>query len=399
MKAFLHKIVTFVSLLRKGRYELIFQRMRVLGGHVIDNVVLLFSKVDYTKEGLIIYLVPGGVKINGGVMSIFNQSVQSRHLMKNYAVIVSTYPSAVDYYVINKEFPNNEVVWRWSKVSKNINRFDKVYLHIPEYYAPKFMQDLSEGDVKVLKKVRDLRINIMDQNIWLMPSREHFAGLYDLTDKVSQTVAHTKYATQEFADKFGLPTLLLWAFWAMEVYPVYPFEKKEKCIVYSPDEHPRKKEILDMLRYELPDFELVEVRNLKFNQFMDLVARSMFSLTFGEGLDGYFSNPLIKKSLSFAVYNSDFFSADVDWSNVWTVFKDYDDLRQNLVKKIRLCAASGTLYSEKLNEVRHLLKIDERTDALGIERLRNGLKRFYCDDFDYYPRSNHDQSIIYPSRV
>ena len=70
-------------------------------------------------------------------------------------------------------------------------------LHIPEYYADDFYNDLTEKDIEFLKSIKKLHINIMNQNIELMPEPEKLKDLYKLTNNITQTIAHDRYATQE----------------------------------------------------------------------------------------------------------------------------------------------------------------------------------------------------------
>lgn len=48
----------------------------------------------------------------------------------------------------------------------------------------------------------------MNQNIELMPEPEKLKDLYKLTNNITQTIAHDRYATQEVCDKWQIPTHL-----------------------------------------------------------------------------------------------------------------------------------------------------------------------------------------------
>lgn len=336
------------------------------------------------KRRLVVYLTPGGIKVNGGVMSIFNQAESSQRLLPDDFVVLSTYPCSEIFYATNNEFPNNSHIWRWNQIVRLMRHYKDVMIHVPDYYVERFYDDLSVHECQVLKAKR-LAINIMDQNILMMPTKEKVDRLRELTPCLTQTCAHPRYSGQEFADKFNLPTLFLPAFWNIDCYPEYSFAQKEKRIVYSPDAHPRKQEILNMLKESFPDFEMYEVNGITFPKFMDIAARSMFSITFGEGADGYFSSPLRKHSMSFAVYNDDFFSKTIDWLSVWSVFSSYDDMKGNLVSKMRECISSESAYMSRVNEVRDAIGYVKTTDCERGKVFLERLARFYNNDFDYYP--------------
>jgi len=48
------------------------------------------------------------------------------------------------------------------------------------------------------------------------------------------------------------------------------------------------------------------IRNLTYDQYKSLVSRAKWALTFGEGLDGYFIEPVFSGAIAFAVYNEQF---------------------------------------------------------------------------------------------
>lgn len=349
----------------------------------------IFS-VPRGKKRLIVYLTPGGVLVNGGVMSIYSQASFSRLVVTDAAVVLTTYPQSERIYAINSEFPNNERVWRWAQIVRLARRFDDVVINIPDYYVADFYANLSQKDIEVLQSRKSIGLNVMDQNVVLMPTVKKLDNLRKLTQRITQTCAHTKYASQEFADKFNLPTIWLPAHWCMDCYPEYSFRQKERRIVYSPDAHPRKAEIIEMLRKAFPDFEFYEVNGIPFPRFMDIVARSLFSITFGEGMDGYYSQPLQKHSMSFAVYNKEFFSADIEWGSVWNVFRDYDDLKEHLIEKMKECLLSKETYEQRVNQVRDVIKYVKETDVERGKMFIDRLRRFHAGDFDYYPGMSDD---------
>ena len=372
----------------KDAVTLIYRRLRFIPHRW--GVILLQSSfsVPRHKKRLVVYLTPGDVLVNGGVMSIYNQATFSREALPDSAVVLSTYPKSPVIYAVNKEFPNEEHIWRWGQVSRLIPKYSEVMIHVPDYYVEGFYDDLMAGEKSMLKEHPNLAINIMDQNILLMPTSAKVDRLRSLTQKLTQTCAHTKYAGQEFADKFNLPTIWLPAYWNLDCYKKYSFELKEKRIVYSPDKHPRREEILDMLKREFPDFEFYEVWNIPFPKYTDIVSRSLFTITFGEGADGYFSGPLRQHSMSFAVYNTDFFSKEYDYLHVWNIFSSYDDLKQNIVAKMKECMQNEETYNKYVDEARDKLPYLKKTDAERVKVFYERLRRFYNNDFDCHPQ-NH----------
>jgi hypothetical protein len=64
-----------------------------------------------------------------------------------------------------------------------------------------------------------------------------------------------------------------------------------------------------------------------------LVARTKWALTFGEGLDGYFLETVFAGGISFAVYNTEFFTTD--FKELKTVYSNWDDLKNHICADIK----------------------------------------------------------------
>ena len=163
-------------------------------------------------------------------------------------------------------------------------------------------------------------------------------------------------------------------------YKKRKFEEKEKIFVLSPDKHKNKDEIINILKKEFPDWDFITVKNLTFSEYMDLASRAFFSITFGEGFDGYFMQPSSVNSIGIAVYNDDFFP-DNSWKNLDNVFESYEDLSQNIVKFIKEYSQSPQKYTElsKLNK-----KLQDK--IYNFEKFEDNIKRFYEKKYDFKPQ-------------
>lgn len=285
---------------------------------------------------LILFLIPSPDKciINGGIMSIFLLCETSREINPDATCIISTFPNKKYTYAKNDKFLNNESIYRFSQIVDNAKNLEEMILHIPEYYADDFYNDLTGKDIEFLKSIKNLHINIMNQNIELMPELEKLRDLYKLTNNITQTLAHDRYATQEVCDKWQIPTHLFSVNIDISKYKAYPFEEKEKIIVLSPDCNENKEKIVKKLEKELPDWKLVTVNNMTFTEYMDLISRAFFTITFGEGMDGYFGQPQYVNSVGFAVYNDEFFPNN-NWKNFENVYASYDEMYENIVADVK----------------------------------------------------------------
>ena len=347
--------------------------------------LLLFQKLQET-EHLVVFLTPEVNTISGGIYSIFSIAKQSRKFKSIHKsdVIVMTMPNKYNNtYFRQTYFRNDENVYRFEQLSQFKN-LKSLIIHVPEFFSRYFYASLSDAQKAFIKNIPDRKINILNQNILLMPEAAELQSLYNLTPNISQTVAHHSYATQEMANRFGLKTLLLPAYTDLSNYPKSGFEEKEDLIVYSPDDHAEKAIVLDLLRKELPEYTLIEIWDISFDEYMELVTRARFGITFGEGYDGYLVQPILQGGISFAIYNENFFP-DKSYLNYCNIFNSYEDLKRNIILTIRRLENSKEEYCS-LN-----MSFVQDQDALySFEHYCDCIRKFYLGEFDYIPNNNSE---------
>ncbi len=328
---------------------------------------------------LILFLIPSPDEcvINGGIMSIFSLCETSREINPDATCIISTFPNKKYTYAKNDKFLNNESIYRFSQIVDNAKNLEEMILHIPEYYADDFYNDLTERDIEYLKSIKNLHINIMNQNIELMPEPEKLRDLYKLTNNITQTLAHDRYATQEVCDKWQIPTHLFSVNIDLGKYKSYSFEEKEEIIVLSPDCNENKEKIVKKLEKELPDWKLITVNNMTFTEYMDLISRAFFTITFGEGMDGYFGQPQYVNSVGFAVYNDEFFPNN-NWKNFENVYTSYDEMYENIVADVKKYSQNKEKYEKIIKDF-----INENSKLYQISKFYDNLKRFYKKEYDF----------------
>lgn len=347
-------------------------KQKVLDAIKIQNSYDL-SNIKNTKK-LIVFFIPPKNDINGGIMSIFSICKYSREICPDAQCVITTFPSKVTYER-NTFFKNDEKIYRWEQIVNNAKNVKELIIHIPEYFSDKFSTALTNKDFKFLKQIENVQINILNQNIELMPEPEKIKGLYKITNNVTQTIAHDRYATQEVCDKWQIPTHFLSVHIETSGYRSYAFEEKEKIIVLSPDEAPYKEAIVKKLKQELPDFKLITVENMPFDEYMDLIAKAYFTISFGEGFDGYFNQPQAVRGLGMAVYNSDFFP-DESWLELKNVYKSPADMENNIVNDIKELSANKELYYSLIN------KMNEKLSTLyGEDLFKRNLEKFYKEEY------------------
>lgn len=333
------------------------------------------EKLKSAKK-IIVFLVPNTKIINGGIQSIFSICKYSREICTESLCLISTIPGKYTYSE-NNLFKNDEKIFRWEQIVKNAHNIESLVIHVPECNAASFYQSLKHSEIKFLKSVKNLQINILNQNIELMPEPTKIQNLYNLTSDITQTIAHDRYATQATCDKWKIPTHFLSVHIDLSIYKSYEFEKKEKIIVLSPDKNPKRKAIIEKLEKELPDFKLITVNKMTFDEYMDLIAKAYFVITFGEGMDGYFIQPQFVGSIGFAVYNESFFP-NKSWKDLRNVYKNYEEMEEVIVADIEDLLENKEEYNSTIEKFKN-----EISKLYSIDKFQENLRKFYKKDYTF----------------
>lgn len=300
-------------------------------------------------EKLFVIIIPEHNEMSGGIFSMFSianvvKRLKSQH---GYEVALMTRPNPTDStYCRQKNFPNAEDVFRFEQIERCVNA-KEVYLHIPEYTTPFFVENLKPSTLEYLKSRELLDVNILNQNTELMPEKEAFQPLRELVPTLTQSVAHHSYFSQAFADRYNLPTLLLPAYTDLSYYNASTLENKDNLIIYSLDEAPHKEEVLKRIKAAFPDYEFFEIRGITFDHFMDLATRCQFSISFGEGFDGYVAQPIYQGGIGFTVYNEEFFPSE-EFLKYDNFIESEEAMIENIVDIMKSLLADPEKY-KKLN--------------------------------------------------
>ena len=333
LPGFIKKIIRFFYY--KNERKKVFREIKIIkqqNEHIKKNY-------DRNVEKLIVFVVfgsdwyTGTDNISGGILSISSIYEETNKLKKihNANVIMLTHANA---HLLRKhtQFPNNINVYRFKQLYKYFKRIDSVLFHVPECIVPQFRLQLLAFSKKLLH-IKQLRVNILNQNITLMPPVEEIQAMKKHIPLITQTTAHEKYSTPDIERKYGIPLYKLSVFADSSRYKKTPFEKKENIIAISPDEHPLKQAILERIKKELPFLEIRIIKNMKYLAYLDLISRCKYTLTLGEGLDFYFIETVFSGGISFTCYNSSFFPDS--FKNSVGIFNDAESLYNNIVESVK----------------------------------------------------------------
>jgi hypothetical protein len=289
-------------------------------------------------DKLILFLVPGADPITcrdricGGVMSMVSLYEETSRLVEVHgaSVIMSTYNGETLLHKYTS-FENRTEVFRFSQLRHRFRKLREAIIHLPEVASEGFLDKLSHNDRKWLEGVPKIQINILNQNVRLMPSPEVVTRLKMECDTLTITTAHRQYCNERYRHLYGAPMHEFSVWISPEKYQYRKYLQKENLIIVSPDFHPLKDEILKSLK-AVPGLKQVIISDVTYEQYKELIARAKWAITFGEGLDSYFIESIFSGAVSFAVYNQDFFTED--FRSLRTVYESYENMLSRLVDDI-----------------------------------------------------------------
>ncbi len=339
----------------------------------------LKSQYSSDTKKLVVFTVPGWNGVNGGVMSISSIARVTRDIFKNdstCSTIMTTVPKA-KFFAKYDGFEAGFDIFRFEQLRDYFTNLEEIILHIPENFVKDFESKISEESLLWLSKIEKVQINILNQNIWYMPEKKVTDKLKKITENVTMTVSHKKFCTKHLRDNYEMSVHLFSTSNLVEyVYKTY--DEKEDIILYSPDQQPLKKEIIEELKEEFEDYKFIQIKDMSYAEYREHLSRSKYMLTFGEGIDGYFCESVRCGAIPFTAYNPEFF--DDRYTGLENIFEDYKDLKAKVVNQIKY-------YNENQDEFKKLSDKLIQTDKIvyNDEEYKMNIANFYNEEytFDY----------------
>ena len=335
---------------------------------------LLTRAVTFNAKRLIVFLTPGFDYRSGGIMSISTYNRESKTLrdIHRARVILCTVPGEPDLLKYTW-FENQDLLLNLESVLKSCRGLDYLLLHMPAYAVNQVLGWLHSTSSTLLRDVKDVHLNILVQNIDNMRG-QNVLGLKRF-GKVTCTTSHEAYSNLATREALGVPLHRLSVCNGPDQYTVYPYHEKEPLMVVSPDAHPLKEQVLQHLARACPDLTIKIIQDLSYEDYRKLIRRAQWSLTFGEGLDGYFVEPAYSGAIAFAVFNSRFFTPA--FSNLENIYPSWESLLDRIAADIRRLD-EPVAFTRCWQQTHNLLG-----ELYSTDRFRQNLRQFYRGEYTF----------------
>jgi hypothetical protein len=336
---------------------------------------ILLHRYPANTKNLIIFLTPGFDRVGGGILSISSIYEETKKLKQIHEseVILVTIPGDPVLLKYTK-FANNNYIYQLPQILSYFKSLENLTINVPEYVCDVVAKNLTTKKFDKLQKIHNLYLNIMLQNIELLPDK-HAVEKLSTFGKVTVTTAHEKYSNYDIRQKIGFPLHLLSTYISPEQYEFKKYNEKKDIIIVSPDQHSLKRNILTMIAKEFPQIKIQVIDNFTYEEYKKTISRAKWALTFGEGMDNYFLETIFCGGISFSVFNSKFFTDD--FGKLQTVYPDYDILIE------KICADMKSLDREPIYKEYQQKQYDLASKHYSYENYIKNLTLFYEKKYMY----------------
>ena len=334
---------------------------------------VITQAVGFRANRLIVFLTPGFDGPSGGTMSIASiyresQDLRNIHQSKVAICTIPGEPPLLKY----TWFQNRNYLLDLEELLNRCSRLDYLLIHIPEYAVNKVSNWLGNFWPR-LQGIREIHLNVLVQHIDIMHDQD--VSKLARFGKVTCTTAHEAYSNAATREALGVSLHRLSCCNGPERYAQSDYKDKQPLLMVSHDEHPLKEKVLREIKRSLPALPIQIIQNLTFEDYLKVARSAKWSLTFGEGLDSYFCDPVFSGGVSFAVFNERFFTPS--FAKLETVYPSWEILMDRITTDLRRLD-EPVAYKRCGGQAWELLN-----ELYSPERFRENLRAFYRGEYTF----------------
>jgi hypothetical protein len=335
----------------------------------------LTHAITLGTKRLIVFLTPGYEVRAGGVLAIFAMKRETLALRQLHRarVALCAVPGDDPRFFKYAWFDNRDYLLDLETVLKSCGRLDYLQVHIPAYAINRVLDWLTSAAPTLLRNIREVHLNVLLFNIDNIQG-QNVRALLDF-GRVTATTAHEAYSNAATREAVGVSLHRLSVCNGPENYSLSGYEDKEPLLIVSPDRHLLKGEVLQQIAQVCPKLRIQVIENLHYRDYMRLVRRAKWALTFGEGLDGYFAEPVWSGGVAFAVFNDRYFTPA--FAELETIYPSWEALIERMPLDLQRLD-EPVAYNRCWRQAYDLL-----SDLYSVDRFRQNLRMFYRGEYTF----------------
>lgn len=336
---------------------------------------VLTRAITFRTKRLIVFLTPGFEWRAGGVLAISAMKRETLALRQLHRarVVLCAVPGDDPSFFKHTWFDNRDYLLDLETILKSCGRLDHLQLHIPAYAVNRVLDWLTSVSSTLIRNVREVHLNVMLMNIDCIQGK-NVEGLTRF-GRVTATTAHEAYTNSATREALGVSLHRLSVCNGPENYSLSGYEDKEPLLIVSPDGHVLKGKVLQRIAQVYPKLRIQVIEDLHYRDYMSLVRLAKWSLTFGEGLDGYFAEPVWSGGVAFAVFNNRFFTPA--FAGLETVYPSWEVLMDRMPLDLQRLD-EPVAYNRCWRQTYDLL-----SDLYSVDRFRQNLRKFYRGEYTF----------------
>lgn len=338
------------------------------------------GKIDPKTEKLVLFFIPGAdyfsgkENISGGLISIVSLVQETSLIYQGTPTMVLCATYYNDHLVFKlSSFKNETDVYSPELIEKYFTNVRELILHIPELFVTDFVNNQQQNSWFI--SISSVQINVLNQNIQLMPDHNVLNELKTKFSTCTITTAHKKYCNPYYRNSYEIPLHQLSVWISPENYINTAVNEKENLILFSPDNKELTQGLISFFSNELPAFKFQVIQGLSYEEYKELISRAKYLITTGEGLDAYFIETYFCGGIAFALKNLNFF--DEKYLNLPCLFEDDENLKQFLLNLIEQYS------NEEEYKVLNQRVVNLLSEDYSYNSYQNNLKKFYNKEYTY----------------
>lgn len=316
---------------------------------IITNIIKLhlkyslgFKEVKKKSGTKILFIIPDEGKVSGGLLSIANMYETAKEFFPHFGVFMGIYDDKQKWEEIYGLGTNIEILNFKFFITHWIKNNSELIINVYEKGVVKFLEKLKKDNI--IGKLSKCTLNILNQNQNFMPDSKDLAPYTKYFKRVTMTLAFKANETFSFP-YLTHPPLHVGAYFKTEETPNPGYGERENLCILSDDENPFKKIIREKL--EGVGIKCFDNYPIPYSDFVNLQKKAKWTISFGEGTDGYSMGQFRNGGIGFGVFQEKFAQAYFSKDDLPDfLFPSYDDMAENIIKVISRYDNPETFESE-----------------------------------------------------
>ncbi len=323
-----------------------------------------------------LFFIPEPKGVTGGVLQIYSLHRMSGDILSESGgiALICRFPGESYSFYKYEGFENDVIVLSLDLILKSLGDDCGLRFHLPEFSACRLLNAMGSKNLNRLRNRYGLKLNILNQNIEQMLSVAEINSIKLTFPDLTCTVGNPCWADEREREKFAIPLHAIPTWYYPDSAPALPYREKKNILMVSPDRVDEKDGILSLIKSGLPNLEIKIITGLKYEDYLYYEKHAKWSLTFGEGLDGYFYGPVLRGGIAFAKRNGTFDVLKLD--DIETVYPTYNDMAANIIDDIKRFDNEGPY--EAYNG---FLRGPTKENFICRDKAFEGLKNFYLGNY------------------